>query len=314
MSAWAIGAYGFLGLLGVFAACVLFGVWATIRQMGLSPPIVTGRSSAEVPRYLELATASTRQRLEGLGFHVTGCMVTQPIQVDLSREVASLVMRNDQSRAVAYLRVRSPFSDSRPVRVAFDSFLSNGSTFTTVDGSLVAFCARFGPDRRHESDALDTESMYRDHLAAVARTGVAMREVPPFDGIVAENVKDAARLWQLQLDRGFIVASADGTFRHPAAKALFETPAVLAKMLAVAGLERRRNKAAEAAGPAAARAAELQTFLDERKDRAKIVGREAAEHYTKGRGGRLLLWAVAVVTFIVVWRLLNHAPALRPPR
>jgi hypothetical protein len=304
----------FLGSLGVLAACVLFGVWATLRQMGLSPPVVRGRSSAEAPRYLELAAASTRRRLEELGFHVTGCIVTQPIQVDLSREVVALVMRNDESRAVAYLRVRNPFSDSRPVRVSFDSFLSDGSTFTTVDGSLVAFCVWFGPDRRHESDALDAESMYRDHLAAVARTGVATREVPSFEGIVAENVKDAARLWQLQLDRGFIVASAGGTFRHPAAKALFGTPAVLAKMMAVARTERRRNKVAEATAPAAPRAAELQAFLDQRKDRAKIVGREAAEHYTKGRGGRVLLWAVGVVTFIVVWRLLNHAPTLHPPR
>jgi hypothetical protein len=282
--------------------------------MGLSPPIVTGRSSAEAPRYLELATASTRQRLEELAFDVTGCMVTQPIQVDLSREVVVLVMRNDQSRTVAYLRVRNPFSDSRPVRVSFDSFLSNGSTFTTVDGSLVAFAAWSGPYRRHESDALDAESMYRDHLAAVARTGVATREVPPFDGIVAENVKDAARLWQLQLDRGFIVASADGTLRHPAGKALFGTPGLLARMMAVAWLERRRDKLAQARGPAAPRAAELQTFLDERRDRAKIVGREAAERYTKGWGGRLLLGTVAVVTFIVVWRLLNHGPTLRPPR
>ena len=155
--------------------------------------------------------------------------------------------------------------------------------------------------------------MYRDHLAAVARTGVTTREVPPFDGIVAESAKEAARLWQLQLDRGFIVASADGTFRHPAAKALLATPALLARTLAVGRLERRRDKFAEATRPAAPRAAELQAFLDERKDRAKIVGREAAEHYTKGWGGRLLLWAVAVLTFIVVWRWLNHAPTLRPP-
>src|SRR5215204_41306 len=123
MSVWAIGACVFLGLLGVLAACVLFAVWATIRQMGLSPPVVAGRSSAEAPHYLELATAATRHRLKELGFQVTGCMVTQPIQVDLSREVPALVMRNDQSRTAAYLAVRDPFSDSRPVRVSFDSFL-----------------------------------------------------------------------------------------------------------------------------------------------------------------------------------------------
>jgi hypothetical protein len=127
-------------------------------------------------------------------------------------------------------------------------------------------------------------------------------------------VSDAARLWQLQLDRGFVVASADGSFRHPPAKALFGTPAILARTVAVAMLERQRNKLAETKGPPAPRTAELQAFLDERKQRAAIVGREAAEHYTKGPAGRVLLWMVAVVTFIVVWRLLNHGAALRAHR
>ncbi len=306
MSAWMIGVWVVVALLGVFVPCLIFATWASIRQMGLSPPRVSGLAPAEVPRYLELGTAPARQRLEELGFRVAGYLVTQPIQVDLAREVVSLVMRNDETRTAAYLRVRNPFSDARPVRLTFESFLSDGSIFSTVDGSLVAFVAWFGPERRHLSSALDHEGMYRDHLAAVAGVGVATREVPPFDGIVAENVAEAARLWRLQLDRGFVVASADGTFRHPAAKALFATPGLIASTATAAMLERRRDKLAAAKGPFAPRAAELQAFLDERKGRAAIVGRAAAEHYTKGPAGNVLLVTVAIFAFVVVWQLLNR--------
>jgi hypothetical protein len=314
MAGWMIWA-GAAAVVGLFAFSLLGAFWATLRYARLAPPRVRGLAPGESSRVLDLVAASMRARFEELGFRVAGYLATQPMQVDLTDEVVQLIMRNDEMRTAANIRIRYPFVDARPVRVSFDSFLSDGSIFTTVDGSLVSLAAWFGPEHRQESAALDEEGLYQDHLAAIRRMGAAVREIPSFDDIVVANFVEAGRFWQLQIDRGVVRASGDGSFRHPAAKALFGLFPLIFRALARKRLENRRSRLAEQKRPQASpgpRHPEVQAFINERTRRAKASGRDAGERFNKGPG-RVLLWTVAIVAFFVTWRHLQHRHRRAPP-
>jgi len=313
MAGWMIWA-GVAAVLG-FVVSVFCGlVWSTLRHTRLAPPRVRQMAPGEAAGVLDLVVAPVRKRFEDLGFRVAGYIATQPMQVDLMDEIAELVMRNDETRTVATLHIRFPFTDARPIRVAFDSFLSDGSTFSTVDGSVVGLVAWFGPEHRQESAALDEEGLYQDHLAAIKARGAAVRDIPSFDDIVVTNALDASRLWLLQIDRGLIRPSTDGSFRHPAAKSLFATVPLILRLLAARRLERRRDRLAEQRRPrpsADPRPPEVQAFVDERTRRAKAAGQAAADRFNKGPG-RVLLLIVAIAAFIVTWRYLQRGHTHMP--
>ncbi len=256
-----------------------------------------------------------RQRLEELGFRVAGYLAVQPMQVELTDEIVQLLMRNDDTRTVANLYVRFPFTDARPLRVSCDSFLSDGHIFSTVDGAGVGLIAWFGPEHRQTSAALDEEGLYQDHLAAIRSRGLAVREIPSFDDIIVANALEAARFWLHQVDSGLVQRSSNGSFRHPTAKALFGTVPLLLQALAAKRLENRRDRLAEEKRPrtsAAPRPPEVQAFIDKLSGQIKASGREAGNRFSKGPG-RVLTWAVAIVAFILTWRHLQQRHRAAPP-
>ena len=125
-------------------------------------------------------------------------------------------MRNDETRTLAYLHVRTPFTVARPSTVAFESFLPDGTVF----GTSARFMPGIGPrlPNRQRSAAADDEGIYRDHLACFVRSDLAAIELPAtFEGLVALNVTDAAWIWRTRLEQGVVVPSRAGEFRfaHP---------------------------------------------------------------------------------------------------
>jgi hypothetical protein len=102
-----------------------------------------------------------------------------------------LVLRNDETRTLAYFHVRHPFTEARPSAVAFESFLPDGTVFGTSPGFRLLAGAQLPNRRRSAAD--DDQAMYRDHLAALIRSGLAAIELPPtFEGLIALNINDAA--------------------------------------------------------------------------------------------------------------------------
>jgi hypothetical protein len=309
---WAVAA----AAVGLIAIIFLGAVWSTLRYARLAPPRVRALAPGESSRVLDLLVAPLRQRFEELGFRVAGYLAVQPMQLELTDEIVQLVMRNDETRTVASFHIRYPHTDARPVRLSCDSFLADGTTFSTVDGSVVGLIAWFGPEHRQQSAALEEEGLYQDHLAAIRLKGPAVREIPSFDDIVVANALEAARFWLHQIDRGFVRRSSDGSFRHPAAKSLFATVPLLLRALAAKRLENRRDRVAERKRPrtsAAPRPPEVQAFIDKRAGQIKAAGRDAGDRFTKGPG-RVLVWIAAIVTFIVTWRHLQHRRAAHPPQ
>ena len=305
---------GVAAVVGLFLLLFLGALWSMLRHARLAPPSVRGLAPGESFHVLDLAVAPTRRRFEELGFRVAGYVAVQPIHVELTDEVVQLLMRNDETRTVACLLIRDPFSDARPARVSFDSFLSDGSMFSTVDGSSVSLFDWRDPEHRQQSAAFDEEGLYKDHLAAIRLRGMAVREVPSFDDIVVANALEAARLWVSQVDSGVVRQSSDGSFRHPAAKSLFGMVPLLLRALASKRLENRRDRLAEQTRPrttAAPRPPELHAFIEKRTGKVKTAAREASDRFHKGPR-RALLWIVAIATFIVTWRALQHRHRVTP--
>jgi hypothetical protein len=298
-----VGGVGVLALLFVVVFLVLFS--SSMRNLRLRVPRVRGLSDGEEPRYLELITEPARRRLEELGFRRAGYLATQPM-IEAEPEVVQLVMRNDETRTLAYLHARSPFTEARPAAVSFESFLPDGSVFGTRD----RFIAIIGPPlpNRQRSPANDDQGVYRDHLAALARSGVATMELPAtLEGLVALNVADVAWIWRSRLEQGVVVASRGGGFRFAGWASLASVPRILWSQLRSAIVESRRRRSDLAQGPVIdARAPEIRQFLDERNRRKKEATQAAESRLKMSRSRTAILWAAMVIGFTVCWRFLNH--------
>lgn len=293
----------------VFIVTVLV-MWLSVRNVRLRPPSVRGLSEIEGPRYLDLVTESAQRCFEGLGFRRAGYLALQPTSFETADEIARLMMRNDETRTVAYLHVRSPFTEARPVGLAFDSFLADGSCFTTSDGPPT------GPPLPYlrYSRALDHEAVYREHLAALAQLGLATGDVPAtFEGLVAANVADVARLWQARRDQGLVVPAGDGAFRYGAWRALAAIPVAMFVLFKRTVLKvilgPRRNLSVQEQNPVALMLLpEIEAFLDQARRRQKEGAEVAARRFKESRSRTVLLWGSGIIAFVVVWRLLNHRP------
>ena len=298
-----------LGGLVTFAVLVglLFPVVfaVIIANHRLGPPRVRGLSPGEEPRYLGLITEPSRRHLEDLGFRAAGYLATRPI-IQVEREILQLVMRNDETRTLAYLYVRNPFSATRPSTVGFESFLPDGSVF----GTSARFTRGVGTrlPNRLRSGADDEQGMYRDHVAALVRSGLAAIELPAtFEGLVALNVNDAAWIWRTRLEQGVVVTSRAGGFRYTRWAALMSVPTLLSSQLANAVVESRRRRLDQAKAPLVdAGAPEIRQFLDERARRRKEAAEAASSKMNMGRTKTVLLWVTMVISFTAVWQLLNH--------
>jgi hypothetical protein len=297
-----VGTFGLL-LVAVFVALL----WSSIRNARLGPPRIRGLSREEEPRYLELATEPARRRLEALGFQRAGVMATQPIG-RADPEVAQVVMRNDEARTLAYLHVRFPFTETRPSSVSFESFLPDGTAFSTRD-RLISSVVPALPNRQR-SNAPDEPGVYRDHLAGLGRSGLMAIELPPtFEGLVALNVNDAASTWRTRLEHGSVVPQGQGEFRYSRWTSLACIPRLLFGQLRGALLESQRRQSDHAQGPFVdGSAPEIRHFLDERARRRKEAAAAATASFKTGSTRKAMLWMAMVIGFTFMWRYLNHRP------
>ena len=295
-----IGAFALLFIvLFPLVLCVVIGNYR------LGPPRVRALSQGEEPRYLELITEPARRRLEELGFRPAGYIATQPI-FQAEREIVQLVMRNDETRTLAYLHVRRPFTEARPSTVAFESFLPDGTVFGTSARSMPVI----GPElpNRRRSAAGDDQGIYRDHLAALVRAGLAAIALPAtFEGLVALNINDAAWIWRTRLEQGTVVAPRGGGFRYARWTSLVSVPLVLWTQFANAIVEARLRRVDRTKGPAVdAGVPEIRQFLDARARRTKEAAEAASAKLNMGRSKTVILWVSMVFAFVVFWQLLNH--------
>ena len=298
-----LGGVGTLALLFVVLFPLVFCV--VIGNYRLGPPRVRGLSQGEEPRYLELITEPARRRLEELCFRRAGYMATQPM-IEAEREIVQLVMRNDETRTFAYLHVRHPFTEARPSTVGFESFLPDGTVF----GTSARFMPIIGPrlPNRRRSAAADDQGIYRNHLAALIRSGLAPIELPAtFEGLVALNVNDAAWIWRTRLEQGVVVASSAGGFRYARWASLVSVPQILLTQLANTIVEARRRLVDRAKGPVVdARAPEIRQFLEDGARRRKEAAEASSNKLKMSRTKTAILWVSMVIGFTVFWQLLNH--------
>jgi hypothetical protein len=296
---------------GVGALALLFAVvfvllfWSAIRNFRLGEPRVRGVRDGEAPRYLELATEPARRQFEELGFRRAGYLATKPM-LEAEAEVVQLVMRNDETRTLAYLHVRTPFTEARPAAVGFESFLSDGSVLGTRQGFIPGI-GRPLPNRRRSS-ATDDEGVYRDHLAALAQSGLEATELPAtFEGLVALNVADAAWVWRRKLEDGSVVAWRGGGFRIARWASLAYIPRLLLGQVRGRIAEAQRRRSDQAPGPVVdAHLPEIRQFLDQRGRRTKEVAEAATKHFKMSRTRTAVLWVALVIGFMVFWQLLNR--------
>jgi hypothetical protein len=302
---WLAGGVGALALL--FVVVFLLVAWSSIRDVRLEPPRVRGLSEGEEPHYLELIVEPARRRFEELGFRRAGYLATQPI-VAAEPEVVQLVMRNDETRTLAYFHVRSPFTEERPSSASFESFLPDGGVFGTSDRFTSIVGAPL-PNRRR-SPAIDDQGVYGDHLAALARSGVTTMDLPDaFAGLVALNVADVAWIWQSRLDQGVVVSEGGGGFRFAPWASLASIPRLLSDQVRSAMVEARRRRSDRAQGPVVdARVPEIRHFLDDRSRRKKEAAAANANRFKMSRTRTVALWVAMVIAFTFVWRFLNHRP------
>jgi hypothetical protein len=217
------GGVGGFALLIVVLFPIVFSL--LMSNYRLAPPRVRGLAPGEEPRYLELVTEPAKRRFEALGFRQAGYMATQPM-MESEREVVQLVMRNDETRTLAYFHVRRPFTETRPSTIGFESFLPDGTVF----GTSARFMAIIGPrlPNRRRAAADDDEAMYRDHLAALVRSGLAAIELPDsFQGLIALNVNDAAWIWRTRVEQRVVVEARAGGFRYARWASLASVPKIL---------------------------------------------------------------------------------------
>lgn len=296
------GGVGSFALLFVVLFPVVFCF--LISKCPLAPPHVRGLAPGEEPRYLELITEPARRRFEKLGFRAAGYMATKPM-MESEREIVQLVMRNDETRTLAYFHVRTPFTESRPSSVAFESFLPDGSVF----GTSARFHPVIGPrlPNRRRSAVDDDEGMYRDHLAALVRSGLAGIELPDtFEGLIALNVNDAAWIWRTRVEQG-VVTARDGGFRFARWAALASVPKILLAHLANAIIEARQRRLDRAKSPVVdASVSEIRQFLEDRARRRREAAKASSRKLEMGRGKTVLLWISLVFGFVVMWQFLNH--------
>lgn len=306
-------AVGGFALLFVVLFPIVFSF--VIGNYRLAPPRVRGLAPGEEPRYLELITEPARRRFEELGFSPAGYIATQPM-MKAEREIVQLVMRNDQTRTLAYFYVRHPFREERPSAVGFESFLPDGTVFSTSARSMPVIGPRL-PNRRR-SGADDDQGIYRDHLATLVRRGLAAIELPTtFEGLLALNVNDAAWIWRTRLEQGVVVAAPAGGFRFGRWASLASVPKILWGQLANAIVEARRGRSDRAKGPVVdGRVPEIQQFLEERTRRRKEAAEAVSRKLKTSRGKTMTLWIAMVIGFTVFWQLLNHQlhwPSRRHP-
>jgi hypothetical protein len=234
-------------------------------------------------------------------------MATQPI-TEADREVVQLVMRNDETRTLAYFHVRHPFTEARPSAVAFESFLPDG----TVCGTSSRYAPlNIGPrlPNHWRSAAEDDQGIYRDHLAALARSGLAAIELPAtFEGLIVLNVNDAAWLWRTRLERRAVVVAPAGGFRFGRWATLASVPRVLfLGKLVNAIVEARRRRSDRAKGPVVdARVPEIREFLEDRTRHWKDALKAASSRPKTSPGKTIMVWLALVGGFAVAWHFLNH--------
>lgn len=111
----ALGVVGVLALLFVVLFPIVFAY--IIGNYRLGPPRIRGLAPGEEPRYLQLVTETARRRFEELGFRPAGYIATQSIMI-AEPEIFQLVMRNDETRTLAYFHVRRPFTEAPCANVA----------------------------------------------------------------------------------------------------------------------------------------------------------------------------------------------------
>jgi hypothetical protein len=308
---------GGVGLVAaLFVVCFPIVFCFIVANYRLGPPSVRGLAAGEEPpRYLELVIESARRRFEELGFRRAGYLAIQSI-FEAEPEIVQLVMRNDETRTLAYFYVSTPFTAERPSAVAFESFLPDGTVFATT----ARFAPIIGPElpNRRRSAAADDQGIYRDHLAALVRAGLAPIELPDtFQGLLALNVNDTAWIWRNRLDHGVVVGAPAGGFRFTRWAALTSLPKFLYSQLASKLIEARRRGSNREQGPVVdANAPEIRQFVEERTRRRKAAAQEAASKPGMSRTKTALLWLTMVVSFAVFWHLLGHqrhAPSQRIP-
>jgi hypothetical protein len=295
--------------LGAFAVVVvavfILVFWSLIRNYRLAPPRVRGLSSGQQPRYLEILSQPARRRFEELGFREAGYLATKPM-MESEPEVVQLVMRSDETRTVAYLYARRPFNEARPCVVSFESFLRGGSVFAT-SGRLVSTIGPPLPNRRR-SLLDDDRDVYRDHLAALAESGLAAADLPAdFEGLVALNVADVAWIWRTRLEQRVVVAALDGGFRYAKWPSLASIPRVLFEQLRSAIVEASRRQSGRELGPVIdTHAPEIRQFIDDCARRKKEASEATAHGFKMSRGHTATLWVALVIGFTIFWRYLSH--------
>ena len=195
-------------------------------------------------------------------------------------------------------------SEARPAAVSFESFLPDGTVFGT-SGRFGTIVGPALPNRRR-STADDDQGVYRDHLAALVRSGFSAIELPAtFEGLLALNVNDAAWIWRTRVELGVCVPTRAGGFRFSRWASLASVPKILWSLCASAIVEARRRRWDLARGPVVnGRAPEIRQFLEERTRRTKEAA-DAASAKLNGNNS-MLVWIGIVIGFMIVWQLLNH--------
>jgi hypothetical protein len=305
------GGVGAIALVFVVLFPVVFAFLMAKHRLG--PPRVRGLSPGEAPRYIQLITEPAARRFEQLGFRRAGYMATQPI-MQAEPEVVQLVMRNDETRTLAYVSAGRPFSEAHPSMICFESFLPDGTLF----GTSARFMPVIGPPlpNRRRSDADDDEGMYRDHLASFVRSGLAAIELPAtFEGLVALSVNDAAWIWRTRLEQGVVVPSDAGGFRYARWASMLSVPKILWAQWAKAIVQVWRRRSDRAKGPIVdASAPEIKQFLEDRARRQREALAATRAGFKTSRTRTAILWVSMVFGFVVFWQLLNHQRhAPRPP-
>ena len=304
---WTLVVEGGGAIVGLFLVLWVLLMWSWNRSIQLAPPRVRGLSAQEEPRYLELITAPAQRRFEKLGFRRAGYLAVQPIGAE-DPEIAQLVMRNDDTHTLAYFHARAPLTAERPTTVSFESILPDGSPFGTRE--RIAFIVGPQLPNRRRSPAPDDESVYRDHLATLARSGLPTMELPAsFDELVGLNELDASRLWQRRLREQVVVPARGPGYRYSRWHSLSCLPALLFLLLRLKIEDARRRRLDRARGPVVdLKAPEIQQFLAERARHKKEVAAAVSNKFKMSRTRTTLLWIAMTIGFTIMWQFLNHRP------